>query len=100
MSCLRVQVLKSSLPDLITLDGSRISSKGIVAGSSFRVPPWREATICWGSTPAGAAGGASTSAADQVTAWSQSGATEQSCTRQSRFSAFVERELERPWSGS
>ena len=66
MGCLRAQVLKSSLPDLITLDGSRISSKGIVAGSSFRVPPWREATICWGSTPVGAAGGASTSGADQV----------------------------------
>ena len=66
MGCVSAQVLKSSLPDLITLDGSRISSKGIVAGSSFRVLPWREATVCWGSTPVGAAGGASTSKADQV----------------------------------
>ena len=66
MGCLCVQVLKSSLPDLIMLDGSRISSKGIVAGSSFRVPPWREATICWGSTPEDSTGGASTCGANQV----------------------------------
>ena len=77
MDCVSAQVLKSSLPDLITLDGSRISSKGIVAGSSFRVPPWWEATICWGSTPVGAAGGASMSGENQVSLWRQRCGTEQ-----------------------
>lgn len=45
----RMQVLKQGVPDILTLDLKRISSKGVISGSNFRVPPLADATIRFGS---------------------------------------------------
>lgn len=37
------------MADIVTLDGRRITSKGITSGSNFRVPPLAEAPCCFGS---------------------------------------------------
>lgn len=37
------------MADVVTLDGRRITSKGITSGSNFRVPPLAEAACCFGS---------------------------------------------------
>ncbi len=37
------------MADIVTLDGRRITSKGITSGSNFRVPPLSEAPCCFGS---------------------------------------------------
>ncbi|KAL0055143.1 hypothetical protein WJX82_007626 [Trebouxia sp. C0006] len=43
------QKLESGMADIVTLDGRRITSKGITSGSNFRVPPLAEAPCCFGS---------------------------------------------------
>ena len=37
------------MADIVTLDGRRITSKGITSGSNFRVPPLADAPCCFGS---------------------------------------------------
>ena len=37
------------MADLVTLDGRRITSKGITSGSGFRVPPLPDAPCCFGT---------------------------------------------------
>eukprot|EP00884_Botryococcus_braunii_P005311 jgi/Botrbrau1/14781/Bobra.0284s0014.2 len=44
------QVIKASCPDIVTLDGKRITSKGIVSGSTFEVPPVETAMWRFGSS--------------------------------------------------
>ena len=43
------QVLHVNCPDILTLDRRRLTGKGIVSGSSFRVPPLAEAAYRFGS---------------------------------------------------
>lgn len=43
------QKLESGMADIVTLDGRRITSKGITSGSNFRVPPLAEAPCRFGS---------------------------------------------------
>ncbi len=38
------------MADMVTLDGRRITSKGITSGAGFRVPPLADATCRFGST--------------------------------------------------
>lgn len=45
-----LQKLESGMADVISLDGGRISSKGITSGSGFRVAPLAEAPSRFGSS--------------------------------------------------
>lgn len=47
------QKLRSGLSDIICLDGGRISGRGIVSGSSFKVDPLDKTDFCFGGTPHG-----------------------------------------------
>jgi hypothetical protein len=49
--CVGTQVLRTQLSDIITLDYRRISGKGIISGSSFKIPSLADAHACFGSTP-------------------------------------------------
>ncbi|GBF97420.1 hypothetical protein Rsub_09586 [Raphidocelis subcapitata] len=51
------QVLRSSMADVFTLDGQKISGRGVVVGSSFRVPPLEETHFRFGSRGGGGGGG-------------------------------------------
>jgi hypothetical protein len=42
-----LQVLRCSLGDIYTLDKQKLSGKGVVAGSNFRVVPLEEAQYRW-----------------------------------------------------
>ena len=53
-----VQKLESSMADIVTLDGRRITAKGITSGASFRVPPLSDAPCCFGSSTQAAAANA------------------------------------------
>ena len=55
------QDLKSTAPDLLTLDLKRITSKGIISGSSFQVPLLADMLIRFGFSPLG--GGADSASA-------------------------------------
>lgn len=48
-----VNSLKTSTADIVTLDGSKLSGRGVVVGSNFRVCPIQEAPFRFGSRPAG-----------------------------------------------
>jgi len=50
------QVLRSSMADLFTLDGQKISGRGVVVGSSFRVPALGETAFRFGSRGGGGGG--------------------------------------------
>lgn len=60
------QKLKSNVGDILTLDMGRISSKGIVSGSSFRPPPLDQADYLIGSTPGGQRGSGPQDAAAEL----------------------------------
>lgn len=45
-----MQKLESGMSDVVSLDGGRISSKGITSGSGFRVAPLAEAPCRFGSS--------------------------------------------------
>lgn len=45
------QVLRSSLPTVVSLDGGKLSSTGVVAGSGFKVVPVQQAAQCFGMAP-------------------------------------------------
>jgi hypothetical protein len=45
--------LRASVPDIITLCGGKLSGRGVVMGSSFRVVPVAEAAYRFGTIPAG-----------------------------------------------
>ena len=48
-----VNSLKTSTADIVTLDGSKLSGRGVVVGSICRVCPIQEAHFCFGSRQAG-----------------------------------------------
>ena len=50
------QKLRTSMADCLTLDLRRLTSKGIVSGSSFRAPPLAELALRFGSAPPGDSG--------------------------------------------
>jgi hypothetical protein len=45
------QVLRSSLPTVVSLDGGKLSSTGVVAGSGFKVVQISQAAQCFGMAP-------------------------------------------------
>lgn len=47
------QVLRTSMADIFTLDHQKLSGRGVVVGSSFRVLPLEEAHFRFGNAPAG-----------------------------------------------
>jgi hypothetical protein len=53
-ACRAAQVLRCSLGDIYTLDRQKLSGKGVVAGSNFRVAPLEEAQYRCGRAPGGA----------------------------------------------
>lgn len=44
-------MLKTPIAEILTLDYRRITGKGIISGSSYKVPTLAEAHACFGSTP-------------------------------------------------
>jgi hypothetical protein len=56
------QRLRQPCPDLLTLDMGRLTSRGVIAGASFRPPPLEKADYAIGSNPEGGAGGAADAA--------------------------------------
>ncbi|KAI8466921.1 MAG: hypothetical protein J3K34DRAFT_524164 [Monoraphidium minutum] len=50
------QVLRTNLSDIFTLDGQKISGRGVVVGSSFRVTPLADALFRFGSRGGGGGG--------------------------------------------
>lgn len=47
------QKLRTGLSDIVCLDGTRISGRGIVSGSNWQPPPLDRTDICFGATPHG-----------------------------------------------
>ena len=54
------------MADIVTLDGGKITGRGITLGSSWKVTPLAEAHYCWGSTPAHLAPAAAVPGSNQV----------------------------------
>lgn len=48
-----IKVLKASVPDIVTLDGGKLSGRGVVLGSGFRVCNIEDAMCRFGGIPAG-----------------------------------------------
>jgi hypothetical protein len=48
-----VNTLKTSTADIVTLDGNKLSGRGVVVGSNFRVCSIQEAPFRFGTRPAG-----------------------------------------------
>lgn len=49
-------MLRTSLSDIFTLDGQKLSGRGVVVGSSFRVPRLEETHFRFGSRGGGGGG--------------------------------------------
>lgn len=48
-----IKALRASVPDIVTLDGGKLSGRGVVVGSGFRVCSIEDAMCRFGSIPAG-----------------------------------------------
>jgi hypothetical protein len=51
------QSLRGSVGDVLTLDGGKLSGRGVVLGTGFRVPPLAQAAVRFGTAPRNGGGG-------------------------------------------